>query len=78
MTIVYCSHDHHNILNMMIWSAAFVSLEDAMNYPHGTEVGVIAVVASVGPWIFVEYDPFGIREICLKDTRLEICVGVFS
>ena len=53
----------------MISSAYFLSLEAAMAQGHGTEVGVFAVLASVGPLDLAAFHPYGTRELCLKDSR---------
>jgi len=54
----------------MVASASFVTLDAALEQPHGSEVDIIAVVASIGPLNVGPFDPFATREICLKDTRL--------
>lgn len=62
----------------MISSGVFLTLEAALAQPHGTEVCVIAVVASVGPTELKGFKPFYTREICLKDTRLVLIHTVYT
>jgi hypothetical protein len=54
----------------MISSGVFLTLEAALAQPRGTQVCVIAVVASVGPTELKGFKLFYTQEICLKDTRL--------
>jgi hypothetical protein len=56
--------------SIMISYGVFLTLEAALAKPHGTQVCVITVVASVGPTELKGFRPFYTREICLKDTRL--------
>jgi hypothetical protein len=51
----------------MVSSVFFMTMDDALSTVHGSEVSLLAVVASVG---LMEEDPYGTREICVKDTRL--------
>jgi hypothetical protein len=45
----------------------FMTMDDAPLTVHGFVVNLLAVVASIG---LIKEDPCGIREICVKDTRL--------
>jgi hypothetical protein len=51
----------------MVSSVFFMTMDDALSTVHGSEVSLLAVVASVG---LMEEDPYGTREICVKETRL--------
>jgi hypothetical protein len=62
----------------MISSGVFLTLEAALAQPHGTQVCVIAVVASVGLTELKGFKPFYTREICLKDTRLVLIHIVYT
>jgi hypothetical protein len=42
-------------------------MDDALSIVHCSEVNLLVVVTSVGP---TKEDPYGTREICVKDTRL--------
>jgi hypothetical protein len=51
----------------MVSSVFFMTMDDALSMVHGSEIDLLAVVASIGP---MKRDPCGRREICVKDTRL--------
>ena len=55
----------------MVTTIFFLDLDDALAKPHGSQVQLIAVVASVGP-VKSRYslDLYCTRETCLMDSRL--------
>jgi hypothetical protein len=55
----------------MVSSVFSMTMDDALLMVHGSEVNLLAVVASVG---LMKEDPHGIREICMNDTRLVFIV----
>jgi hypothetical protein len=55
----------------MFSCASFLSLQGAMTREHGAEVSVFAILASMGSKDFSSFDPYGTRELCLQDTRLD-------
>ncbi|CAL5002427.1 unnamed protein product [Urochloa decumbens] len=52
----------------MLSSTRVFSLGEAMQQEHGTEVAIIAVVASVGALDSTTFHPYGTRELCMQDA----------
>ena len=54
--------------------STFLCLESAMVSPLGSMVDVVAVVAYIGPTDTRLLHQYGMRKLCLKDTRLILCL----